>query len=192
MLVESETEIQGLKEELSSAKQKQEMLMADHEKLLDLLEDVKSNEDKLKGTVRGLELKLKASEYENKQLAEEISSLKVQLQKAALLQDEILALKKTISETTFENERLEASFQMLSRDHEELKVERTLSVQKISNSQQAVSELDDCRRRKVALEEKVLWMQGDLTAKEALGTQEAALENELAQIRRKIANSRGR
>ena len=63
---------------------------------------------------------------------------------------------------------------------------------KISNSQQAVSELDDCRRRKVALEEKVLWMQGDLTAKEALGTQEAALENELAQIRRKIANSRGR
>ncbi|XWS75241.1 hypothetical protein CRYUN_Cryun01aG0068600 [Craigia yunnanensis] len=182
--LESETEIQGIKEELAAAKQKQEILMADHEKLLDLLEDVKSNEDKLKGTVRGLELKLKASEYENQQLAEEISSLKVQLQKTALLQDEILALKKTIGETKFENERLEASFQMLSRDHEELKVERTLFVQKISNSQQAVSELDDCRRRKVALEEKVLRLQGDLTAREALGTQEAALKNELAQIRR--------
>ncbi|XP_022765502.1 putative WEB family protein At1g65010, chloroplastic isoform X2 [Durio zibethinus] len=182
--VESETEIQGLKEELAVAKQKQEILMADHEKLLDLLEDVKSNEDKLKGTVRGLELKLKASEYENQQLEEEISSLKVQLQKTALLQDEILTLKKTISETKFENEKLEASFQMLSRDHEELKVERTLLVQKISNSQQAVSELDDCRRRKVALEEKVLRLQGDLTAREALGTHEAALKNELAQIRR--------
>ncbi|KAK6271079.1 hypothetical protein POUND7_008177 [Theobroma cacao] len=184
MQVECETELQGLKEELAAAKQKQEILMADHEKLLDLLEDVKSNEDKLKGTVRGLELKLKASEYQNQQLVEEISSLKVQLQKTALLQDEILALKKTISETKFENERLEASFQMLSRDYEELKVERTLFVQKISNSQEAVSDLEDCRRRKVALEEKVLRLQGDLTAKEAMGTQEAALKNELAQIRR--------
>ncbi|XP_017648789.1 uncharacterized protein LOC108489052 isoform X1 [Gossypium arboreum] len=182
--VESETETQELKEELASAKQKQEILMADHEKLLDLLEDVKSNEDKLKGTVRGLELKLKASEYENQQLAEEISSLKVQLQKTMVLQDEILDLKKTISESKFENERLEASFQMLSRDYEELKVERTLLAEKVSNSQQAVSELDACRRRKVALEEKVLRLQGDLTAREALGTQEAALKNELAQIRR--------
>ncbi|KAG8480584.1 hypothetical protein CXB51_024529 [Gossypium anomalum] len=182
--VESETETQELKEELASAKQKQEILMADHEKLLDLLEDVKSNEDKLKGTVRGLELKLKASEYENQQLAEEISSLKVQLQKTTVLQDEILDLKKTISESKFENERLEASFQMLSRDYEELKVERTLLAEKVSNSQQAVSDLDACRRRKVALEEKVLRLQGDLTAREALGTQEAALKNELAQIRR--------
>lgn len=182
--MESETEIQGLKEELAAAKQKQEILIADYEKLSDLLEDVKSNEDKLKGTVRGLELKLKASEYENQQLAEEISSLKVQLQKTTLLQDEILALKKTTSEAKFENEKLEASFQMLSRDYEELKVERTLLVQKISNSQQAVSELDDCRRRKVVLEEKVLRLQGDLTAREASGTQEAALKNELAQIRR--------
>ncbi|OMO62820.1 Prefoldin [Corchorus olitorius] len=182
--VESETEVQGLKEELAVAKQKQEILMADHEKLLDLLEDVKSNEDKLKGTVRGLELKLKASEYENQQLAEEISNLKVQLQKMPLLQDEILALKTSISETKFENERLQASFQMLSREHEELNVERNLLVQKMTNNQQAVSELEDCRWRKVALEEKVLRLQGDLTAREALGTQEAALKNELAQIRR--------
>ncbi|GMI86950.1 hypothetical protein HRI_002364300 [Hibiscus trionum] len=182
--VESETETQGLKEELASAKQKQEILMADHEKILDLLEEVKSNEDKLKGTVRGHELKLKASEYENQQLAEEISSLKVQLQRTALLQDEIVALKKTISEAKFENERLESSFQMLSSDYEELKVEKTLLVQKVSNSQQAVSELDALKRKKVALEEKVLRLQGDLTAREALGTQEAALKNELAQIRR--------
>ncbi|XP_039023567.1 cingulin-like isoform X2 [Hibiscus syriacus] len=182
--VESETETQGLMEELAAAKQKQEILMADHEKILDLLEEVKSNEEKLKGTVRGLELKLKASEYENQQLAEEISSLKVQLQRTALLQDEIVALKKTISEAKFENERLKSSFQMVSRDYEELKVERTHLVQKVSNSQQAVSELDGLKRRKVALEEKVLRLQGDLTAREALGTQEAALKNELAQFRR--------
>ncbi|KAK8671575.1 hypothetical protein V6N13_038168 [Hibiscus sabdariffa] len=182
--VESETETQGLKGELAAAKQKQEILMADHERILDLLEEVKSNEDKLKGTVRGLELKLKASEYENQQLAEEISNLKIQLQKTALLQDEILVLKKTNSEAKFENERLQSSFQMLSRDHEELKVEKTLLVQKVFDSQQALSELDGLKRRKVALEEKVLRLQGDLTAREALGTQEAALKNELAQIRR--------
>ncbi|KAL4388507.1 hypothetical protein GQ457_09G028300 [Hibiscus cannabinus] len=182
--VESETETQGLKEELAAAKQNQEILMADHEKILDLLEEVKSNEDKLKCTVRGLELKLKASEYENQQLLEEVSSLKIQLQKTALLQDEILVLRETNSEAKFENERLESSFQMLSRDHEELKVEKTVLVQKVSDSQQAVSELDALKRRKVALEEKVLRLQGDLTAREALGTQEAALKNELAQIRR--------
>ncbi|KAK8662241.1 hypothetical protein V6N13_091827 [Hibiscus sabdariffa] len=182
--VESETETQGLKEELAAAKQNQEILMADHEKILDLLEEVKSNEDKLKGTVRGLELKLKASEYENQQLLEEISSLKIQLQKTALLQDEILVLKETNSEAKFENERLQSSFQMLSRDHEELTVEKTVLVQKVSDSQQAVSELDALKCRKVSLEEKVLRLQGDLTAREALGTQEAALKNELAQIRR--------
>ncbi|XVF75644.1 hypothetical protein PTKIN_Ptkin13bG0203600 [Pterospermum kingtungense] len=92
---------------------------------------------------------------ENQLLEEEILA---QLQKKVLLQDAILALKKTISEIKFENEMLEASFTMLSRDYEELEVEASLLVQKIFNS---------CRCGKVALEE-------------SYGTQEALQKSELA------------
>lgn len=182
--MESENKVQQLKSELATTKQNQEVLVADHEKLLDLLEDVKSNEEKLRSIIRGLELKLKASEYEKLQLTEEISSLKVQLERTALLQDEVLSLKKSLNEAKFEKERLEASFQMISGDYEELKAERTSLMRKISSSQLAVTELEDCKRKKVALQEKVLRLEGDLTAIEAIGSQEAALKNELAQIRR--------
>ncbi|XP_039041969.1 myosin-11-like [Hibiscus syriacus] len=90
----------------------------------------------------------------NQLLEEEILA---QLQKKLQLQKVILALKETISETKSENEMLEASFRMLSREHEELEAKTTLFVQKILNS---------CKRRRVALEE-------------GLETYEALPENEL-------------
>ncbi|XVF23474.1 hypothetical protein REPUB_Repub13aG0042100 [Reevesia pubescens] len=96
---------------------------------------------------------------DNQLLEEEILA---QLQKKLLLQDEILGLKEIISETKFENEMLEASFVMLYRDYAELETKTSLFIQKIFNS---------CECRKDALEE-------------ALGTQEALLEYELAQTRR--------
>ncbi|EEF28304.1 DNA repair protein RAD50, putative [Ricinus communis] len=182
--MESETKLLGLQNELAASRQNQEILMADNEKLLELLEDVKSNEDKYKSIVRGLELKLKATAYEGLQLKEEICSLRVQLQKTALLEDEILALKKSLNEVQFENQRLEVSLQMLSGDYEELMAAKMQLLQMISDMQKAVAELEHCRRSKVSLEEKILRLEGDLTAREALGGQDAELKNELARVKR--------
>ncbi|XP_030450917.1 uncharacterized protein LOC115673035 isoform X2 [Syzygium oleosum] len=179
-----EAKVLGLIGELASSKQNQEVLMADHQKLVTLLEDVKSNESKLRNAARRFEMKLKASEYERVQLVEEISCLKVQLQKIELLQNEVLALKRTISETTFEKERLETSHHVLLADFEEMKAERESFVEKISTMQKALSELEECKHAKVALQERILRLEGDLTAREALFAQEAELKNEVARIKR--------
>ncbi|XP_059666011.1 uncharacterized protein LOC132311882 isoform X2 [Cornus florida] len=182
--MEYETKVLGLTGELDASKQNQEVLMANHVKLLGLLENVRSNEEKLEGTINELESKLKSSEYERLQLAEEISNLKIQLQKIPLLQDKVLALKSSLNETTFDNDRLRTSLQMVSGDYEKLMVERNLFVQKFSSMQKATSELEDCRRNKIALEEKILRLEGDLTAREALCAQDAELKNEFGRIRR--------
>ena len=124
-----------------------------NERCIVLEEDLKESEKVFSNIL----IKVDNLQRENQLLEEEILA---QLQKKVLLQDAILDLKETVSEIKFENEMLEASFVMLSRDYEELEAEATLFVQKIFNS---------CRCGKVALEE-------------ALGSQEALLKSELADI----------
>ncbi|GFZ14602.1 hypothetical protein Acr_24g0007920 [Actinidia rufa] len=182
--MDSETKILALMTELAASKENHETLVANHEKLLGLLEDVRSNEDKLKGTINALELKLRSSEYGKFQLEEEVSHLKIQLQKIPPLHDEVLALKGSLYGTKFENERLQTSLELVSGDYEELKIRQISLLQKMYSMEKATSELENCRRSKVALEEKILRMEGDLTASEALCSQDAELKNELGRIRR--------
>ncbi|CAN0826066.1 hypothetical protein LINGRAPRIM_LOCUS2159 [Linum grandiflorum] len=185
--MESELKLQQVRDELEACKQKEEVLAADNEKLLELVEDVNSSKEKQRGTIRWLELKLKAAEYEKLQVAEEISSLEGQMRKTTLLQEENLALKKSLNEVKFENQRLQASLEILSEDYEGVKNEKMVAAQKISNMEKALMELEECKRSKASLEEKVFRIELDLTAREAQGGQDAELKNELARV--KITNS---
>lgn len=144
-----------------------------------MLEDVKSKEEKHKSIVKGLELKLKVSAYEKQQVTEETSSLRIQLLKTSLLQDEIPDLKRSLNEVKFENKKLESSLHILSGDNEELKAEKILSMQEIPDMQRAIAEIGDCRHGKVSLEEKLFRLEGDLTARKAIGARDAELKMSL-------------
>ncbi|XP_026414640.1 myosin heavy chain, fast skeletal muscle-like [Papaver somniferum] len=182
--LESRTRDQELISELATSKRNQELLMADHEKIQRSLDSVRSSEEKFKSAVIELERKLSASEYETQQQMQEVVSLKVQLERISHLQDEVLSLKNTLNEIMFEKSKVEAQLQSLTGDCEELKAEKSSLVEKISNMQMSVIEAEGCKRSRVALEEKLLRLEGDLTAKEALCSQEAELKNELSRIKR--------
>lgn len=182
--IESEAKMQELKSEINHSRQKQEVLLSDHEKLSAMLESVKYSEDKCKSIMHDLEVKLKASEYEKLQLSEEISILREQLHKAAQLQDEVVILNNSLNEAKFENEKLNASFDLMFGDHAQLKSEKFSLAQKICNAEKAISELEECRRGKIALEEKILRLEGDLNAREALCAQDAELKLELSRVKR--------
>ncbi|KAJ6808441.1 interaptin-like isoform X2 [Iris pallida] len=184
---ESGKKVQGLVDLLNASKQSEEMLLSDKEHMQRQTEATKSSEEKCKKTVSELELKLKAADYEKQQLMEETSSMKVQLQRMAHLHDEILVLKSSLEEAKFASGKLEESLQLVSGECECLKTERVLLTEKISNMQKALHDGEDDRRSRIALEEKLLRLEGDLTAKEALCAHEAELKNEVNHIKR--ANS---
>ncbi|XP_024017425.1 plectin [Morus notabilis] len=181
--IESEAKVLRLVRELAASKQNQEIVIADYEKIQKMLEDAKANEEKLDNILIRLELKLKASEYERQKLAEEVSRLKIRLQNTEVLQDEVFALRKALCVEKTEKQRLEASFHIVSGDYEELKTKRVSYAERISNMEKAMSELGDCKHSKAVLEEKIMQLEWDLVAREALRSQIVVLKNELGQIR---------
>ncbi|XP_015898534.1 uncharacterized protein LOC107431992 isoform X2 [Ziziphus jujuba] len=184
MHLEYKVKLQNLTDELDASKQNQQLLMAGHEKLSTLLENYKSGEEKFKATINSLELKISVSEYERQQLAEESSNLKVQLQNLSHLQDELLASTKQLHATKFEKEKLEASLHSISEECEDLRAEKNTFIEKISILKSTMSELENCKREKEALEKKLLPMEGELVEKDVLRAQDTELKNELNQIKK--------
>ncbi|KAG6758557.1 hypothetical protein POTOM_038916 [Populus tomentosa] len=149
------------------------------------LKDVKSKEEKHKSIVKGAGIKTESSAYEKQQVTGETSSLRIQLLKTSVLQDEIPDLKRSLNEVKFENKKLESSLHILSGVNEELKAEKILSMQEIPDMQRAIAELGDCRHGKVSLEEKLFPLEGDLTARKAIGAQDDELKMSLPGGRRR-------
>nr|KJB36466.1 hypothetical protein B456_006G160300 [Gossypium raimondii] len=180
---EAKTQVEDLLGELTAARENHEILMAEHEKSLKLLESYKSSEGKLKTVVNELELKLTVSEYERQQVSEQSNNMKVQLLKIENLQDDISALTDERNAIKADKENLEASLHLLSRECHDLKAEKNYSMQQISTLQKMVSEIEDYKHDKIVLEEKLVRTEGDLVAKQALLTQDEEIKNELNKIK---------
>ncbi|KAF5737510.1 hypothetical protein HS088_TW13G00394 [Tripterygium wilfordii] len=184
MKIESEEKVQGLVAELATFKQNMEKLKTDNDRLLKSLQKYKHGDEKFKTDVNDLELKLTVCEYERQQLMEESSNLKTQLLKVAHHQDKVLTLTKKLNASKSEKEKLEASLNQISGECEELKLEKNSLVEKISTLQEAVAELEDCKKSRITLEEKLLEMADDLVEKETFCAQDDELKFELSRIKR--------
>ncbi|XP_059307607.1 uncharacterized protein LOC132059121 [Lycium ferocissimum] len=177
-------QMSDLMSDLGTSKAKEGTLAANCEKLLRTMEHLVSNEAKVKCTINELESKLLSSECQMLQMTEENSSLMIQLHTLPLLQEEVLDLKRALSWMKFESERLQVTLQLKYEDCEELKEEKASLLKEISCMHKAVAEAEECKYKKVALEEKVLRLEGDLTAKEVMCAKVSELKNELCQLRR--------
>lgn len=137
---------------------------------------------KHKAVINELESQIKYSEAERIRLAEENTFLHMQLVKAPELQNEVLALRASLIKMRSKNQFLEAAIKSVSGDYEELKHENDLMAQKISSMQNLMLEAEDCRRDNIVLEEKILRLEGDLMAKEALFAMDAEMKNEISRV----------
>ncbi|KAF0932826.1 hypothetical protein E2562_012154 [Oryza meyeriana var. granulata] len=181
---ESKSKIKGLVDSLNASKQSEEMLAADAEHMKKLMEDAKSNEDKLKKSSGELELKLKASDYEKQQMMEEIAGLKLQVQKIMGLQDEILKLKSSLDEAKFEKGKLEELLRSVTEECEELKAQKAMLTDKVSNMQETLDNGEEEKRSRIAMQAKLVRLESDLSALEASHVHEAELKNELNRMKR--------
>ncbi|XP_027363171.1 nucleoprotein TPR-like [Abrus precatorius] len=172
-----EQKLKDLTTELAEHKVKMEMLRADHEKLLTLVEDYKSRELKFKSTINALELKLTVTEYERQQCMDESGNLKVQLQQKHQFENEIIALKNELNSSNSEKERLEASLLQTSELCEDLTAEKKSSGLKILALEKAASELGDCKRTRASLEERLMQLENDLKARETRCVQDTELSH---------------
>ena len=140
---ESKNKIKGLVDSLNASKQNEETLTTDVEHMRRLMEAARSNEENLRKTSDELELKYKSSDYEKEQVMEEISGLKIQVNKMASIQDEVSKLKNSLDQAKFEKEKLEQFLQSLSEECEELKAQKAILTDKVSCIQSTSHDADE-------------------------------------------------
>ncbi|CAM0871093.1 unnamed protein product [Alopecurus aequalis] len=181
---ESKSKIKGLVDSLNASKQSEEMVTADAEHMKKLMEAAKSNEDELRKTSGELELKLKSSDYEKQQMMEEISGLKLQVQKITSLQDEVSKLRSSLDEAKFEKGKIKELLQSVTEECEELKAQKAMLTDKISEMQETLKNGEEEKRSRRSMQAKLVRLESDLSASEASHVHEAELKNELSRIRR--------
>jgi chromosome segregation ATPase len=181
---ESKNKVQGLVDLLNASKQSEAMLLADIEHMRSLVETTRSNEENLNRRSNELEVKLKSADYEKKQILEEISDLKLQVQKITQFQEEILRLKGLIDETKFEKAKLEEKLVSISDECEKLRTQKMALAEKVGSMEKALNTGEHERRSKTVLEAKLVRLQSDLSLKDAAGAVEAELRNEINRMKR--------
>ncbi|KAL6847583.1 hypothetical protein ACP4OV_022609 [Aristida adscensionis] len=181
---ESKNKIKGLVDSLNASKQSEEMLTADAEHMKKLMETAKSNEDMLRKTSNELELRLKSIDYEKQQMLEEISGLKLQVQKLMSLQDEVFKVQSSLDEAKFEKGKLEELLRSMTEECEELKAQKAMLTDKVSDMQETLRNGEEERRSRIAMQAKLVRLESDLSASEASHVHEAELKNELSRIKR--------
>ncbi|CAN6288873.1 unnamed protein product [Urochloa humidicola] len=132
---ESKSKIKSLVDSLNASKQNEEMLKTDAEDTRRLMEAARSDEENLRTTSNELELKFKSSDYEKQQIMEENSALKIQVQKIAGLQDELLKLQISLDKSKFEKGKVEELLRLLSEECDELKVQKAMLTDEVSHMQ---------------------------------------------------------
>uniref|UniRef100_A0A0E0MAD9 C2 NT-type domain-containing protein n=1 Tax=Oryza punctata TaxID=4537 RepID=A0A0E0MAD9_ORYPU len=182
-LRESKTKIKGLVDSLNASKQNEEMLATDVDHMRRSIEAARSNEDNLRKTLCELELKSKSSDYEKQQIIEEISGLKIQVQKIAGLQDEVLALQSSLDEAKFEKGKLEGLLQSLSEECEELKAQKGMLTDKVSCMQDTLNVANEGKQIEISAQTKLVMLGDEPPAKETSNVLETELKSELSIIR---------
>jgi len=152
---ESKSKIKSLTDSLNVLKQNEEMLKADAEDMRRLMEAAKSNEENLRITSNELELKYKSSDYKKQQIMEENSGLKIQVQKIAGVQDELLKVQSSLDEAKFEKGRLEELLQLMSEECDELKVQKAMLTDKISHTQDTSNTINGDKQSKTSMQAKL-------------------------------------
>ncbi|MFS7934209.1 hypothetical protein Hanom_Chr05g00388891 [Helianthus anomalus] len=127
---------------------------------------VKKNHKKLIAEDKKKSKLLTSSEHEHQQLNEEAANLK----------DKVLDYKQMVEKLKNEKSNLEASLRSVFNSFEMLKAEKMSFNNKMS-------EFEDCKRERDALEEKLSRLEGDLTAKNSSRLQDADMKNEISRIK---------